>query len=67
MERVIERGYRTRSEVTARLRQLREAGFHGVACDDADGDTITIIVDGGKRGAPLDRVPPRSVSNRVRG
>lgn len=63
MERIIERGYRNRREVSDRLRQLRDAGYHGVACDDADGETITIIVDGGKRGVPLDRVPPRSLPN----
>jgi hypothetical protein len=63
VERIIERGYRNRREVSDRLRQLRDAGYHGVACDDADGETITIIVDGGKRGVPLDRVPPRSLPN----
>jgi hypothetical protein len=63
VERRIERGYLNRREVSDRLRQLREAGFHGTACDDADGVTITIIVDGGKRGTPLERVPPRSLPN----
>ena len=67
MERIIEHGYRTRREVSDRLRQLREAGFHGQACDDTDGETVTIIVDGGKRDTPLDRVPPRSLSNLTRG
>lgn len=62
MERRIEHGYRNRREVSDRLRQLREAGYHGTACDDAEGDTITIIVDGGKRGNPLGRVPKRMVS-----
>lgn len=63
MERVIERGYRTRRQVSDRLRVLKDAGFHGVAVDDADGENITIIIDGGKRERPLDRIPPRMVSN----
>jgi len=58
MDRVVENGYRTRQEVSVRFRVLRDAGYHGQAADMAD-DTITIIVDGGKRQRPLDAIPPR--------
>lgn len=59
-ERLIETGYQNRREVSDRLRQLKDAGFHGQAADLADG-TINVIVDGGKRGLPLNRVPPRKL------
>jgi len=46
------------SAARARLRQIREAGFHGQITEDAEG-TVTLIVDGGKREQPLATLPAR--------
>ena len=55
--RVVEK-FESWSAAGARLRQIREAGFHGQITDDAEG-TVTLIVDGGKREQPLAALPAR--------
>jgi hypothetical protein len=42
-------------EARARLAQIRAAGYHGQAVDM--GVEIRLVIDGGKRGLPLDKLP----------
>jgi hypothetical protein len=56
-ERVIEKGFISWASVKARLRTLKDAGYHAQATDM--GEEIVIVIDGGKKGVPLDRIPAR--------
>ena len=44
-------------EARDRIWVLKDAGYHVQATDM--GDSIALIIDGGKKGVPLDRIPRR--------
>ena len=48
--------YQTWLLARTRMRQLKDAGYHVQATDM--GDYVALIIDGGKRGVPLDGIPP---------